>query len=105
MFVIRRDSDGKYWRNVDFHKYCSVRFRDSYDESILWTDHVHEVKPFKSRGAAKNSRGGPGMKKVAVDKPGGLPGAFYGNYKWVPRTWEEAGKEVVEVTVVIKPPY
>ena len=46
LYVLRRKSDGKYWRNTP-----------SYPQPDHWVDDVSACKPFLTIAAAKTSRG------------------------------------------------
>ena len=54
-YVIRRRSDGKYWRNKDYHSDSHWRFRGAV-EDIRFVDDINTVKPFMTKGGPKISR-------------------------------------------------
>lgn len=54
-FVIRRKSDGKFWRNKDYHSDHHCRIGPG-EEDYRFVEDVSEVKPFFSVAGAKSSR-------------------------------------------------
>jgi hypothetical protein len=57
MFLIKRNSDGKYWRNREYPtRTIWVSDRPSYEDDN-WTTDINLCKPFASKRGAKSSFG------------------------------------------------
>ena len=96
MFVVKRKSDGLYFRNLGYHGRHARRWKimnemglnyqtDPTPVIVNWTDKLEEVKPFKSVGGCKQ----------AV-RTGRVIGT-----QWVKTPFEELF-EIIEVKVEIK---
>ena len=54
MFLVRRRSDGQYWRNLSTGRTFTAVYGKV--KQSLWTDSIKGIKPFAPSAAAKNSR-------------------------------------------------
>lgn len=77
-YVIRRKSDGKYWRNKDYHTDGHWRVRGiPSEEDPRFVEDINTVKPFMTKG-------GPKISRCPVDTRTIMPGE-----KWITIPWEE----------------
>ena len=84
MFLIRRKSDGKYWRNLSYHQ---------RRDKPQWQDRPDGIKPFMRRSGARNA-----LNCFCYDK------IAYGEwFKWnLNRDKFDRQFEIVEVKVSLK---
>ncbi len=109
MFLVRRKSDGKYWRNLDHHAKVRDRFSLKSKHIGLWADTPDGIKPFLTKGGARSAFSTQLFEKVYTgeityawhDKEKKSPYKEY-NYVKHPEWWGERF-ELVPVKISIGP--
>lgn len=91
MYLLRRKSDGKYWRNRSSMKYT---YRPEHWEAE-WIEDQNQCRPFKTAKAAESSRGYQGYAWEQLRRKGRMVAA------WMAQAYAATIIDVIPVSVKV----